>query len=83
MPLLLRRRHQLDYWCRVTEDELARSCNRARTASPEAMEYLLIGERTSLAEILDRMKNVYVVFLGRLAIESISFRAQALAVYPP
>ena len=71
------------YLWRVTEGELAGSSNRARTASLEAMKYLLIGARTYFAEKPDHMKNVSVEFLGRVAIESISFRAQALAVYPP
>ena len=45
--------------------------------------YLLTGARTSLAEILDRMRNEFVVFLGRLAIEKVPFRAQASGVSPP
>ena len=55
----------------------------ARIRIARSDEYLLTGARTSLAEILDRMENVSVEILDRLAIESISFRTQTLAVYPP
>jgi len=47
--------HQSDYFCRVIEDAVAGSSERAHFASLEAMEYLQAGARRSLAEILDGM----------------------------
>jgi len=47
--------HQSDYFCRVIEDAVAGSTDRAHTASLEAMEYLQAGARRSLNEILEGM----------------------------
>jgi len=47
--------HQSDYFCRVIEDAVAGSSERAHTASLEAMEYLQSGARRSLVEVLDGM----------------------------
>ncbi len=47
--------HQSDYFCRVIEDAVAGSGERAHTASLEAMEYLQAGARRSLTEILAGM----------------------------
>lgn len=49
--------HQSDYFCRVIEDAVAGSTERAHMASLEAMEYLQAGARRSLAEILDGMDD--------------------------
>lgn len=48
--------HQSDYFCRVIEDAVAGSTERAHSASLEAMEYLQAGARRSLAEILAGME---------------------------
>lgn len=51
--------HQSDYFCRVIEDAVAGSSERAHTASLEAMEYLQAGARCSLAEILEGMDRYH------------------------
>ena len=43
--------HQNDYFCRVVEDCVAGSSNRAHEGALEAMEYLQTGARRSLEEI--------------------------------
>jgi len=48
--------HQSDYFCRVIEDAVAGSSERAHNASLEAMEYLQAGARRSLAEVLDSIR---------------------------
>lgn len=47
--------HQSDYFCRVIEDAVAGSSERAHTGALEAMEYLQAGARRGLAEVLDAM----------------------------
>ena len=47
--------HQSDYFCRVVEDAVAGSSDRAHEASLEAMESLQAGARRSLDEILSGM----------------------------
>jgi nicotinamidase-related amidase len=47
--------HQSDYFCRVIEDCVAGSTERAHTNALEAMEYLQSGARRSLDEVLDAM----------------------------
>lgn len=45
--------HQHDYYCRVVEDCVAGSGQRAHDGALEAMEYLQAGARRSLAEMKD------------------------------
>ena len=49
--------HQSDYFCRVIEEAVAGSSERAHISALEAMEYLQAGARRSLAEILDGMTD--------------------------
>lgn len=49
--------HQGDYFCRVIEDCVAGSSQRAHDGALEAMEYLQTGARRSLAETVRAMKN--------------------------
>jgi nicotinamidase-related amidase len=51
--------HQSDYFCRVIEDAVGGSTERAHEASLEAMEYLQAGARRSLDEILDGMAHYH------------------------
>lgn len=48
--------HQHDYFCRVIEDCVAGSTPEAHEASLNAMEYLQIGARRSLAEVIAAMQ---------------------------
>ena len=50
--------HQSDYFCRVIEDCVAGSSEDAHEASLRAMEYLQIGARRSLREVLEAMGGV-------------------------
>jgi nicotinamidase-related amidase len=47
--------HQHDYFCRVVEDCVAGSSQRAHEGALEAMEYLQTGARRSLAETKDAL----------------------------
>lgn len=47
--------HQGDYFCRVVEDCVAGSSQRAHEGALEAMEYLQRGARRSLGTVLDAM----------------------------
>jgi nicotinamidase-related amidase len=49
--------HQHDYFCRVVEDCVAGSSERAHEAALEAMEYLQTGGRRSLAEMKDALRQ--------------------------
>jgi len=49
--------HQHDYFCRVVEDCVAGSSERAHEAALEAMEYLQAGGRRSLTEMKDALRN--------------------------
>ena len=49
--------HQSDYYCRVIEDCVAGSSERAHEGALEAMEYLQSGARRSLSEILEAMSS--------------------------
>ncbi|NNE23211.1 MAG: cysteine hydrolase [Rhizobiales bacterium] len=49
--------HQSDYFCRVIEDCVAGSSEDAHEAALRAMEYLQIGARRSLAEVLAAMDH--------------------------
>ena len=48
--------HQSDYFCRVIEDCVAGSSEKAHGAALRAMEYLQTGARRSLDEVLDAME---------------------------
>jgi len=48
--------HQSDYFCRVIEDCVAGSSEKAHEAALRAMEYLQTGARRSLDEVLDAME---------------------------
>lgn len=50
--------HQHDYFCRVVEDCVAGSSERAHEAALEAMEYLQAGGRRSLAEMKDALRHL-------------------------
>ncbi len=47
--------HHSDYFCRVIEDCVAGSSERAHEGALQAMEYLQAGARRSLDEVLDAM----------------------------
>ena len=49
--------HQSDYFCRVIEDCVAGSSEKAHEAALQAMEYLQQGARRSLDEVLDAMEE--------------------------
>lgn len=49
--------HQSDYFCRVIEDCVAGSCEKAHEASLRAMEYLQSGARCSLESVLKVMER--------------------------
>ncbi|NKC14085.1 MAG: isochorismatase family protein [Gammaproteobacteria bacterium] len=49
--------HQSDYFCRVIEDCVAGSSERAHEGALEAMEYLQTGARRSLSEVLAAMSS--------------------------
>ena len=49
--------HQSDYFCRVIEDCVAGSSERAHEYALQAMEYLQTGARRSLAEVLEAMDS--------------------------
>ena len=48
--------HQHDYFCRVIEDCVAGSSQRAHDSALEAMEYLQAGARRSLNEMIEALK---------------------------
>jgi nicotinamidase-related amidase len=50
--------HQNDYFCRVVEDCVAGSSQRAHDGALEAMEYLQTGARRTLSEMCDAIRHL-------------------------